>query len=134
MRIIPIVLDTHYPILGYWWSQLHLPLVPKKYLPPTGRVVIDGEKYVCAAFVYFSDGNVASIGHVVANPDIRGQERSSALDSLIEEMIYLAKEAGYDLISAAVSANLIRMNARYRKFGFTQTDENINMLGRILCP
>ena len=134
MRIIPIVLDTHYPILGYWWSQLHLPLIPKKYLPPTGRIVIDGEKYICAAFLYLSDGGVASIGHVVADPECRGEKRSEALDLVIEEMIYLTKQAGYDMVSAGVNANLIRMNARYRKFGFTQTDENINMLGRILCP
>lgn len=130
MKVTPFFVSQHFPMITSWWKAMNFPVMESKYLPPTGFLVVDPEGAICAGFLYKADGGVCTIGHIVANPERVGDTRSEAIDLLITQLLGSAKEAGYDMVGASVGANLKRMNHRYRKLGFTQTDENINMLAR----
>ncbi len=128
MHARPLVIKDDYPILAKFWADKGQPPVPENCLPPLGLVVEDEGVIYCGAFLLKSDTTIACIGYLSANPDLPKSVRSTAIDFLIPEMVRLAKENGYTMITAATRIDALKK--RYERMGFQKTDENVTYYAR----
>lgn len=85
---------------------------------------------VCAGFLYKTDGGVALVDHLVADPT--AQDRSQALDILILNLDSIAREMGYTVVSGA--SNLPQLIKRYQRLGFRLFDTGVSHLAKGVEP
>ena len=111
-----------YETLCMWWKQHEWLPVPVQCLPMTGFIV-DG---LAAGFLYKTDSNIAWLEWVVANKESDKEERSKAIDLVVDELILRAKELGYTRIFT--STNNPKLEARYHKHGFGSFDKNVTQM------
>jgi hypothetical protein len=113
-----------------WRKKRHLPVVPMSFLPPCGAVVsIDG-KDVAAGFVVKTDAGYAVLNGLVSDPDAPREHRESAVTRLLDDLMLVAKQEGFSVVSA--STNLERLSQRYDKLGFTRTDKGITAFVKVI--
>lgn len=112
-----------------WWRAQSWPELPLEMLSKTGVVTsVDGEPAAMGWF-YKSDSTLGYMEWIVANPKIRREKRTAALNLLIEELLKRAKEAGFTLIFMSVHNESLKN--RLEKQGFQATDKNMtNMIWR----
>jgi hypothetical protein len=115
--------DKHYEILLDWWKERDFPAIPPHLLPPIGIVVEIEAEPVCAGFLYYTNGGLAIIDHLVADKHYDMDKRSQCIDFLIDSLEVVAKENGFLFVSAA--SNLKHLQERYERHGFKRYDINV---------
>jgi hypothetical protein len=121
----------HFPFVADWLEKQKCPIPPRDLLPPTGIIVYMKGLPVCAGFLVKTDCCVAMISHLVADPDVHGEDRAAAIDALVESLTAIAMKDGWKSVSGACAETLPGMNARYNRLGFIKTDTGISHYGRI---
>ncbi len=130
MRVERYTDEKHRQLLEGWYAERKFPAPNPKFLPPLGAVIFEMEKPVCAGFIFGSDANTAIIGHLVSDPAASAISRHECLDFLINELIHVAKEIGFEMVCC--STNLASLMPRFERHGFVKTDENVSNFGRVL--
>lgn len=112
-----------------WWEREGWPQLPLEVLPKTGVVISVNGKPASMGWFYKTDSAFGYLEWIVANPDIRGEQRHAALNKLIEELLSRAKEAGFKLIFMSIENESLKK--RLETMGFQATDKNMtNMIWR----
>ena len=117
-----------YPMYISWLSARNRPAPRFVDLPDLGVVVKD-DREAAIGFLIESDSAVCGMGNFASNPDHK--LRSDAVDFLIDSLVGLAKEKGYQRLF--VNTNRGRLIARLKDKGFTVYDEHLTQLGADLC-
>lgn len=126
MNIRRFEITKDYPQVADWWFEQKWPIIDTKHLPRIGFIV-DG---YCAGFLYQTDSAFGLLEFVIANPKTDKEERSKALDLLLETLIKQAKEL--NIKSLFTSLEHPKLLERYKKHGFNVSDTNMtNMLMRL---
>lgn len=120
----------HYILMSRWYEQRKFPIVPLEFLPKTGLVVSHDGVFICMGHLYFTDGGIASIAHLVSSPVATSDERHTGLDLLLLKLITIAKEQKFKMVT--IATNLEKLFDRIDKLGFKKTDENVTHFGRLL--
>lgn len=125
MKIDKFTID-HYETVCGWWKDYEWNPIPLESLPTTGFIVDD----VCAGFLYKTDSNIAWLEFVVSNKKANKEEKSKALNLLIESLCEEAKKDKYNVIfTSCQHKGLIQ---KYLNNGFIKTDLNMTNLIRSL--
>ncbi len=112
--------------ISVWWKNQGWPGVPQDHLPETGFVV----EGIASGFLYKTDSKIAWLEFIIANPSTTKEERSEALDLIIDKLLETAKELNFkNVFSTAQHPKLLE---RYQKHGFTIGDQNMTNLMRSL--
>ena len=74
---------SDYFTVASWWSKQKWPVIPSDHLPEHGFIV-DG---IAAGFLYKTDSKFALLEFVIANPDTSKEDRSKALDLVIDSLL-----------------------------------------------
>ena len=93
--------SADYSDLTSWLSKRGLPLSQKMDLPEVGYIEPD----VACGFLIQTDTKTALIDFVISNPDASRRERSSALNSILRELIKHARWLNYRLVSASIQVS-----------------------------
>lgn len=118
--------SSDYYILCEWWNKQNWQAPDRNMLPKTGLII----ENICAGFLYKTDSDVALLEFIIANPESNKEERSEALDLLINNLVNIAKESGYKAIFTSLQHT--KLLERYKKHGFIETDKSMtNMIKRI---
>jgi hypothetical protein len=130
MNFKPIT-PKDYDTLCTWW-RLHGWSAPlEEALPKNGLIVRDSEgRGIAAGFLYLTDSSIAWLEFVVANPLCDKIVRDKALDTLITQLIDLARRCGKSLIFSSINhPSLVK---RYEQSGGIKTDTNMtNFIWRL---
>jgi hypothetical protein len=120
-------ISSDYNDLVNWWKAQKWTPVPEDHLPEYG-LVIDG---IAAGFIYRTDSKFALLEFVIANPNTTKEERSEALDLIIDDLLFIAKELGHSTVFTSLEHP--KLLERYEKHGFIPTDKNVtNMIRRLV--
>lgn len=117
---------THYDQVMTWFIGHKWQPLPKQALPEIGVVISspDGKVGICAGFLYRTDSAIAMLEWVVSNPEYsEKEERSQALDLLLEQILCRATDNGYKLVYAFLGNE--RLIKRYTDAGFEVGDANV---------
>lgn len=116
-----------YWMLCSWWSGHGWTPPSQEMLPEIGFVVDN----IAAGFLYKTDSKITWLEFIIANPRSEKNERSKALDLVIEQLYSKAKELGFKAVfTSATHKGLID---RYKKHGFEVSDlEMTNLVKRIV--
>jgi len=126
MQIMKFDKDKHYDTICSWWEKHQWPKIPLTMLPQTGYIVDD----LCAGFLYQTDSNIAWLEFIISNPESTKDDRSKALDILIDRLSEDARGMGFTMIFSSINhSNLIN---KYEKNGFNIADKNMTNMVRIL--
>lgn len=130
MKLIKFTPD-HHSIVSKWWEAQKWPVIPLEMLSKNGLLVeTDDGRLACAGWLYSTDSKISWVEWIVANPDVRREERSKALDYLIETLTTTARVLGFNTLFSSVKHPLLI--DRMQKHGFHVTDKNMsNMIGRV---
>ncbi len=115
-----------YDLLCSWWTGHGWDVpVPLAALPTHGLIANE-----CAAgFLYRTDSDLCWITWMVADPK-RPQDSASALRSVIDGLVTLAKELGYT--TAITSIQHSGLIALFQRAGFDKTETSMTNLTRSL--
>jgi N-acetylglutamate synthase-like GNAT family acetyltransferase len=114
--------ENDYNLLCSWWFEQGWSPVSLELLPKIGFIVND----ICAGFLYINDSKICHLEWIIADPRSSKEERSTALDTLIDMLVLTAKEYGCNTVFTATKhENLIK---RFKKNGFIVTDTNVSHL------
>lgn len=111
-----------YETVCVWWRKHDWTPVPVSSLPRTGFIVDD----LAAGFLYITDTNLTWLEWVVANPEAEKEQRSKAVDAVIEALLDRAKELGFTRVFT--STNNPALEKRFHKHGFGSFDKNVTLL------
>jgi hypothetical protein len=117
-----------YPTAVKWWQARAWPPVPEIALPATGVIVED----YCVGFIYKSDSAISWVEWIVSNPDTDKNERDTAMNLLIDNLITKAKSMGAQIVFTSTSAANEHLVKRFHDNGFKTTDINVTHLMRIV--
>ena len=121
LTLRPYRLDD-YETLVSWWAGHNWPVVAPQALPNLGYVV-EGDKPICAGFLYRTDSMIAWSEFIVADPESKIEERDKGLDMILDGLKKTATEMGFKaLFTTLVHKRLIE---RHKKHGYNITDENV---------
>ena len=108
-------LDTDYKYLVKWWKQHEFGVVPKNCLPPTGIIISQDDKPVCAGGIYFGVGTkFAFMEWIVVDKRTGLKTAHNALKLCVEELIKMAKEKDIDLLYTVTADKALQK--RYLKY------------------
>ncbi len=113
--------STHFETIGSWWTAQGWPVIPLSHLPRTGIVVLVDGKPAAAAWIYKTDSAICWLEWVVADPQVRGELRSSVLSVLISTGKIVAKSLGFD--EAFMTIKHDSLGKRIQAHGFVARDE-----------
>jgi len=83
-------------IINEWWEAWPDWVNPGiGFLPETGVVVTAGEKPILAAFIYFTNAQVALFEWIISDPNYREDNRQEAVELLIQGAESVIKSQGY---------------------------------------
>lgn len=118
--------EKHYNLVTEWWQRQNFAVVPLSHLPQVGIVVFVNEKPTAAGWLYQTDSSICWLEWIVANPEIRGEERKAALSYLINEVKRAASQMDFKTIFMSVqNASLM---SRLESHGFVQSDKDMTNL------
>lgn len=126
---IRLLTDEDYPTLVEYWEFWRFPAPKKEYLPDEGRGGIMVHKNgvnICAGYLFFTNSKMAWIEFIVSNPEYKEKDRKEAICFLINELNYIAKSKGFEIIFTSVkNENLIN---RFKECGYVIGSENTKEL------
>lgn len=106
--------------LAYQGFEDELAALPGAYAPPKGALLLakkaDGTPLGCGAFRAMKGGNGCEMKRVFIAPDARGLGVGIAM---VEELMRLAREAGYVSIALDTLPSMHEAHRLYAKLGFT---------------
>lgn len=116
-------MQSDYADLCSWWKGHGWEPVPMELLP-SGWIVEEGEKKLCAGFLFIaSNAPVAYLEYVVSNPENTPKESHKAIDYLLGEICTFAK---YSTIKAMFAKLTVRgLEKMYNRHGFASGDTSI---------
>ena len=131
---IRLLNDSDYEnTLKGWWDDWNWNAPPKESLPNNGLggfMVSKGDVDICAGFAYFTNSNLAWCEFIVSNKKYKEEDRSEALEMLINNIVEACKNAGYKTIFTSVSnENLIN---KYQNCGFIKAQEGATEMIKFL--
>jgi len=122
-------LNKDYKELFGWWKDWGWDPFPKQLLPETGLMVFDGEKNICAGWIYKTDTKICWLENIISNKDYK-DNRNTAISMLVEALGDEAKALGFSVVMTATkSKGLIN---KYRKVGYIGTDEEMQHFLKVL--
>lgn len=104
-----------------WWKWFRFPAPSIEFLPENGLgglVVSKDDMDICAGFLYLTNSKIAWIEYIVSNPDYRSKDRTDALKILIQELVLIGIERGYECFYTTVK-NLNLIN-HFKDVGFLE--------------
>jgi hypothetical protein len=117
---------SDYISVASWWVMHDWPVIDADHLPKHGFIVDDK----AVGFLYMTDSKIAWLEFIVANPNVSKEDRSEALDLVINKLIDLAKELEFKTVFSSVTHP--RLIERYKRHGFVVTDTGMtNMIRRV---
>lgn len=126
--------DTDYDnILKSWWESWSWEAPSKDMLPENGSGGIMIHKSgvnICAGFLYFTNAKSAWLEFIISNKEYKDNDRSEAIETLINCLSSIAKEKGFKYIYTSLkNPSLIK---KYGKCGFIKGDSNCQEMIKIL--
>lgn len=123
-------LDRDYGLLCHWWDRAKWAPVPRMFLP-YGQIVMMENAGACAGFLYFDVATpICWMEWIIANPEIRHDERSHALDTLVTSLCNKAYDRGCKAIFSSVKN--VFLSSRLKNHQFLETDVNVTHMVRLL--
>lgn len=122
MTIRPFTLED-YPTIHRWWVDHKWTPLPHDLLPVHGFVVEENGVMILAGWLYQSDSKIGWLEWIISNPESTHEDRSSAIDLLINVVIYKAKELGMKALFSSLKHD--GLMKKYLANGFVKTDENV---------
>jgi hypothetical protein len=122
------LITSDYDTLCEWWGQWGWAAPPIDFLPEEGCggfIVEDNGVGICAGFAYITNSKVGWSEFIISNKEYKSNDRSEAIDLLIETINLLLKNMGCKYVYTSVK-NTALIN-RYKKHGFSKNDECIEM-------
>ena len=93
-------------------------------------VETDDGRLACAGWIYSTDSKISWLEWIVANPDVRREDRSKCLDFLIYALTTTGRELGFNTLFSSMKHPLLI--DRMKKHGFQVTDSAMsNLVGRV---
>lgn len=110
-------------VLKPWWDSWGWQAPPKDFLPETGIIVSKSGIDICAGFMYLTNSKVALTEFVVSNKDYKDDDRSDAIELLIDCIIELADKNGCKY--AHVILKNKSLLGKYKAAGYIESDKNV---------
>lgn len=131
---IRLLNDSDYDnTLVNWWKDWEWAAPAKEYLPENGIggfMVSKGNVDICAGFIYFTNSKLAWSEFIISNKNYKEEDRSQAIEYLIDTICLSAKDAGYLSIWTCVyNENLVK---KYENCGFKKTDSSATEMIKVL--
>ena len=124
------VVDGDYEnILVKWWKDWGWTPPPKDFLPETGIIISKGDVDICAGFIYLTNSKVALTEFVVSNRDYREEDRSDAVQLLLDCIVAIAEDNGCKY--AHVILKNKSLIGKYKKSGYIVSDDNVTEMVRV---
>lgn len=116
----------HYALVSDWWKRQEWMLVPQDHLPDIGLISFIEDMPAAAGWIYQTDSAFCLFEFLVANPDIRKEQRSTAIEALVDKAKEASREMGFKTIFMSVTNDsLIR---RLEKQGFKANEKGMTNL------
>ena len=131
---IRLLNDSDYDnTLVNWWKDWEWTAPAKEYLPENGIggfMVSKGDVDICAGFVYLTNSKLAWSEFIISNKNYKEEDRSQAIEYLIDTICLSAKDAGYLSIWTCVyNEHLVK---KYENCGFKKTDSSATEMIKVL--
>lgn len=105
--------ERHYQQFEAWYAPHVEVVMGPEFLPKVGFVAPG----VAMAFLFQTDSKIAFIEALIANPDVKGDERSRGIDEVVGAIIAEARSLGYKSLIASTDMHIVAKRAR--RLGFT---------------
>lgn len=115
--------QKHYETVCQWWAAQGWPKLPLTHLPQTGVIVFSGDSPAAAGWIYKTDSAYCWLEYIVANPDVRGEARASAISTLVSSAKCIAKVMGFQ--SCIMWLENESLAKRISAHGFEPTDKGV---------
>lgn len=124
MQIRKFEMDKDYDDLASWWQAWKFTPLPPAFLSTNGFVAeMDGRK-IGVVFVYMSDSAICWLEWLTTNPQANREERTAALDMLVQAVVSYAKDNHYlGIFTSTIHPSLKRL---YPKHGFIAAETNVS--------
>lgn len=142
MYLIKYKAKEHYHIIKDWLEARELRVPPINEMPHLGYLVhnlqsedlvhnLQGGHFIAAGFIRRVEGSFGLFDSLVTNPDSTPEERNSALDIVVNQLLTEAKARGMKkLIAFSEDKNTL---LRSERFGFVKLSHTLIALD-ILSP
>ena len=121
--------NKDYDMLSSWWAGNEMPVVHLSQLQTTGVIGYAKGEPACCMFAYkCEDVAIAFLDHFIVNPFIDSMfAKLGAIQSMMDEMLSILKEEGYQLIRAVTWSNTFGKVCK-KRWGFELIDDrSVNM-------
>lgn len=115
-----------------WWESWGWIPPNRDMLPQngTGGVIISKDGVdICAGFIYFTNSTMAWLEYIVSNKEYRNEDRSEAIEMLINVLSSIAKDNGFKYIYASIKSQ--PLISKYKAAGFKMGDSNCQEMVKI---
>lgn len=118
-----------YPTLADWWeNHSDWKAIPEFALPKRGWIVVDGDKMLCAGFLYHDpSAAMAQMEWIVTNPENSARESLRSINTLVETISNYADENSLILFTSVINKGLIKL---YGKHGFNVSEDGMSNMMR----
>lgn len=110
-------------ILVGWWKDWGFAPPSKDFLPENGLggcMIIDGDEFVCAGFLYTTNSKIAWVDWIISNKNYRKKpERTEAISLLILTLTNVAKNLGNKYAYSLMDDE--RLIETYKKLGYIKS-------------
>lgn len=122
MDIKPFTMND-YETVGNWWKAQGWPVISPTSLSDTGFIVYENEVQILAGWVYKTNSDICLLEFIVANPEVRGEQRDQAFDLLFNVVSEYAKIFKFKSIFTSVENK--GLMKRLEKNDFKVMDKNM---------
>lgn len=122
--------STDYETVKTWWLAQNWPAVPESSLSTTGFIIKEGDQSLLSGWVYHTNSDIAWLEFIVANPEIKGEQRDEAFELFFSFVLNYAKIKNYKNVFTSVQHQ--GLMKRLEKNGFKKGDENMTNFIRSL--
>ena len=127
---------SDYEMLQEWWKVWRFPTPPFITLPQeddenfSGYFAVEDGIDIACGFLYKTNSALCWVEYIVANPNIKSEERNLGIKTVIEQLSIKAKELGYEAIFSSIkNENLIN---KYKELGFIEGSKGTTEMIKIL--
>lgn len=122
-NIRPLNESDYDTILTGWWKDWGWEPPQKDFLPDDGKggiMVMKGDEYICAGFIYTTNSKVAWVDWIISNKQYRDNDRKEAISLLVSTLTNICKNTGHKYSYALIKhQSLIET---YEKLGYIKGD------------
>ena len=131
MQVREFNVEKDYETIASWWLRQDWPVVHVSALSPKGFIVENNSVKLAAAWVYkLQDSPWSLMEWTVGNPDANWEDRSNAINLLIEEISQYAKNDNSSYLLTMTKHQ--RLIDKFKNQKFEETDVDMTHLMRIL--